>query len=65
MNTFLKLCLLTIPILPNLWCIWHASRHEFPSPAERKLWMRMGVFLPVLGGLIYLFFGFRRARPMQ
>ena len=65
MSIFFKLCLLTVPILPNLWCIWHASHHDFADAKERNLWIRIGVFVPVLGGLAYFFIGRRRARPMQ
>lgn len=56
--------LLTLPILPNLWCIWHASRHAFPGPDEQKHWVRAGVFAPIIGGLLYLAIGMRRARPI-
>lgn len=62
MNTALLIPLLAIPILPNLWCIWHSYNHEFERPAEKALWMAAGIFLPVLGGLGYLVFGQRRAR---
>ncbi len=47
--------------LPNLWAIYHAFHHTFPSPQERALWVCAGMFLPVIGGLAYLFFGMRRA----
>lgn len=52
-----KLLLLALPILPNLWCIWHSFNHEFPNPPEKFIWLGAGVFLPVLGGLLYLFWG--------
>ncbi|MBL3581075.1 PLD nuclease N-terminal domain-containing protein [Oleidesulfovibrio alaskensis] len=61
-NLPLMMLLLAAPIIPNLWCIWHAYSNEFPSPAERVLWMGIGVFVPVLGGLSYLLFGWRRSR---
>lgn len=57
------LALLILPILPNLWCIWHALRHEFPGEREKYAWMLGGVFLPLIGGLAYLVFGWRRSRP--
>lgn len=63
MKIFLIVIMLTLPILPNLWCIWHARNHAFPGPDEQKLWIRTGVFVPVVGGLLYLVFGMRRARP--
>lgn len=56
-------CALSLPILPNLWCIWHASRHDFPDPGEQKRWIRAGTFAPIIGGILYLAVGMRRARP--
>ncbi|MDR2051187.1 MAG: PLD nuclease N-terminal domain-containing protein [Deltaproteobacteria bacterium] len=56
-----KLLLLFLPMLPNLWGIWHAYRHNFADPAVRMLWLCVCVFLPVLGGLAYLFAGRGRA----
>ncbi|MFV0420737.1 PLDc N-terminal domain-containing protein [Oleidesulfovibrio sp.] len=61
-NLALTMLLLALPIVPNLWCIWHAYSNEFPTPAERLLWMGIGVFVPVIGGLAYLIFGWRRSR---
>lgn len=56
-----KLALLALPILPNLWCIWQAVHREYPSQLERMLWGCAGVFLPVIGGLLYLLIGRHRA----
>lgn len=56
----LTLGLLLIPALLNLWAIWHAFHHLFATPQERLLWMGAGIFIPLLGGLVYLFFGKRR-----
>lgn len=64
MKTLLWVLVLSLPILPNLWCIWHASRHSFPGPDERKHWVRAGTFAPIIGGLLYLLIGMRRARPL-
>ena len=55
--------LLLLPILPNLWCIWHAMHHEFPGEREKYAWTLGGVFLPLIGGVAYLLFGWRRSRP--
>ncbi len=54
--------LLALPILPNLWSIWHAYYRQFPSDTEKMIWMGLSIFVPVLGGLAYLLFGFRRSR---
>lgn len=60
MNPAMLAVVLALPILPNLWSIWHSYKHEFTSPMEKYGWMLAGVMLPVLGGVLYLLFGFRR-----
>lgn len=52
---------LALPILPNLWSIWHVRSRNFASEQEKSLWFLLAVFVPVLGGLIYIVFGRRRA----
>ena len=56
-----QLSLLILPILPNLWSIWHVWAHRFPSEQERSLWFMLGIFVPVIGGVVYLLAGRRRA----
>lgn len=58
-----KLALLALPMLPNLWGIWHAYRHRFKGQAEQLIWIVLCVFVPVLGGLAYLLVG--RAMAMK
>lgn len=58
----LILALLSLPILPNLWAIWHAFHATFPTDQEKMVWIALSVFVPVLGGLIYLFWGRKRTR---
>ncbi|MDY7002314.1 MAG: PLDc N-terminal domain-containing protein [Thermodesulfobacteriota bacterium] len=58
----LFLVLLAVPILPNLWSIWHAFYRDFPSPTEKMIWLGLAVFIPVLGGLAYIIWGRRRGR---
>ena len=60
LNPALLAIVLALPILPNLWSIWHSYKHEFSTPMEKYGWMLAGVMLPVIGGLLYLLFGFRR-----
>ena len=43
-----QIALLFLPALLNLWGIWHAFNHTC-------------VFVPVLGGVAYVLFGWRRA----
>ncbi|MBO4311793.1 MAG: PLDc N-terminal domain-containing protein [Desulfovibrionaceae bacterium] len=59
--TWWQLLLLGLPALINLWGIWHAMTHWFPSSGERIAWLLGCVCLPVIGGLAYLLFGLRRA----
>ncbi|MEW5773965.1 MAG: PLD nuclease N-terminal domain-containing protein [Thermodesulfobacteriota bacterium] len=51
-----------VPILPNLWSIRHAYWRDFPSIQEKMIWLSVAVFVPVLGGLAYLFFGRKRGK---
>ena len=46
-----------IPILPNLWSIWHIFHHDFKSPNEKMVWIFITMFLPVIGGIVYIIFG--------
>ena len=39
-----QLALLALPILPNLWTIWHAMRHDFPGERESKVSEKRTVF---------------------
>ena len=44
-----------IPILPNLWGVWHIWSHDFNDDLPKKvIWLMLCVFLPVVGGLLYL-----------
>lgn len=53
--------LVLLPMLPTLWSIMHIWRHQFSGPQQRSLWLLLVVFVPVLGGLIYIFTGRRKA----
>lgn len=54
--------LLLIPILPNLWAIWHIFRCDFNTAQEKMAWLAVSVFIPVLGGLAYVFWGRKRGK---
>ena len=54
--------LLALPILPNMWSIWHVRAQNFATEQEKSLWFLLAVFVPVLGGIIYIIFGRRRAQ---
>lgn len=61
----LTIFLLMLPALLNLWAIWHAMKHAFPLEKERMLWVLAGIFLPLLGGILYLLFGLKRSKPLR
>ncbi len=52
-----------IPILPNLWGIWHIFRNDFPTGQEKMGWIGACIFLPILGGIAYIFIGKKRILP--
>ena len=54
--------MLMLPAIINLWGISHAMRRNFPRENERALWVAACIFLPVLGGVLYLIFGLRRSK---
>lgn len=58
---FWALPVLFVPILPNLWAIWHLYKNEFPTNHERAAWIAAQVILPVIGGVGYIIFGRKRA----
>ncbi len=58
-----QILVLFMPFLLNVFGIWHAYSHTFPTPVERIGWLLACVMLPFLGGVIYLLFGIRRVQP--
>ena len=61
----LLLGLLVLPILPNFIAIWHSFHREFPTPLERMFWFLLAIFVPVLGGIVYLLWGRKRGRKLS
>ncbi|MDD6180775.1 MAG: PLDc N-terminal domain-containing protein [Desulfovibrionaceae bacterium] len=53
--------LIILPTLPNLWSIWHVWAHEFSSLQEKIIWLLIPVFIPLLGGLVYIAAGRKKA----
>ncbi len=60
----LVLTALLLALVPNLWSIWHASFSAFSRPGEKACWLLAAVILPILGGLLYIFWGKKRARSI-
>lgn len=56
----IAILILLVPMLPNFFAIFHAWRHNFPTPQERTLWLFCAVLLPAIGGIIYFVFGRKR-----
>ncbi|MBQ7456853.1 MAG: PLDc_N domain-containing protein [Desulfovibrio sp.] len=54
--------LLALLPLINLWSIWHVWAHEFSSFQQKVTWLCIAVFVPVLGGLLYLVYGRKKAQ---
>ncbi len=54
------LLLLVFPILPNLWAILHIFNCDFNTAQEKMIWIALAVFIPFLGGIVYLILGRRR-----
>lgn len=50
-----------LPILPNMWSIWHIWNHAFAGPEQRAKWLVLVVFVPVVGGIVYILCGRRHA----
>jgi hypothetical protein len=51
---------LALPVVLNFWAIHHAFQSQFPTIQEKMVWLCVAVFVPVLGGLIYIFIGRKR-----
>lgn len=58
-----EIVLYTLPImLPNMWSINHVFRCQYPTPQEKMVWIALTVFVPVLGGIIYIIWGRKRGQ---
>ena len=49
------------PMLPVFWSIRHIWAHEFEEPQQRALWLVLVVFVPVIGSLVYIVVGRKKA----
>lgn len=55
------LLVLIVPMLPTYWSIRHILAHSFADQQQRALWLVLVIFLPMLGGIIYIFTGRKKA----
>lgn len=59
------LALAWLPMVPTFWSIWHIWNHSFPTFHKKMLWLILVVFLPVIGGIIYILWGRKYAMPLD
>ncbi|MDR1857228.1 MAG: PLDc N-terminal domain-containing protein [Desulfovibrio sp.] len=57
------LALALAPLAFSFWCIWDIWSHAFPSVQRQAFWLALVVFLPVVGGVVYICRGRRQALP--
>ena len=62
MSHGLMLLILLVPMVPTFWAIVDAAHRDFGTLKKKALWGAFIVFVPCLGGLIYLIFGRRQGR---
>ena len=60
MSHGLTLLVLLLPMVPTFWAIVDVAYRDFGSLKKKALWAGLVVFVPCLGGLVYLVFGRRQ-----
>ncbi len=53
--------LVVLFFIPTMFALWHAFTHAFASQTERVKWIVATVFLPPVGGILYMLIGRKRA----
>jgi hypothetical protein len=61
----LAAAILLVPLLLNLWSIWHIFHHDFRTQQAKMAWLGVAVFIPVAGGLAYVLVGRKHARKLS
>ncbi|MBW2036309.1 MAG: PLDc_N domain-containing protein [Deltaproteobacteria bacterium] len=62
MSHGLTLLIFLIPIVPTFWAIVDLAYRDFVSIRRKALWGIFVVFVPCLGGIVYLLFGRRQGK---
>jgi len=62
MSHGLALLIFLLPMVPTFWAIVDVAYREFGSIRKKVLWGAFVVFVPCMGGIIYLIFGRRQGR---
>jgi hypothetical protein len=64
MSHGLTLLLLLLPLVPTFWAIVDVAYKDFGTLTKKVLWGGFVVFVPCLGGVVYLIFGRRQGKRM-
>ncbi len=65
MSHGLAILILVLPLVPTFWGIVDVAHRDFGTLRKKALWGMFVVFVPCLGGLIYLIFGRSQGVKMQ
>ena len=60
MSHGLMLLMLLLPMVPTFWAIVDIAYRDFGTLKKKALWGALIVFIPCLGGLVYLILGRRQ-----
>lgn len=60
MSHGLMVLILLLPLVPTFWAIVDVAHRDFGTLKKKALWGAFIVFVPCLGGLVYLIFGRRQ-----
>lgn len=60
MSHGLTLLILLLPMVPTFWAIVDVANRDFGTLRKKALWGAFIVFVPCLGGIVYLIFGRRQ-----
>ncbi len=62
MNHGLVILILLLPVVPTFWAIVDLGCRDFGTLKKKAIWGAFIVFVPCLGGLVYLIFGRRHGK---
>ena len=60
MSHGLMVLIFLLPMVPTFWAIVDVAHRDFGTLKKKALWGAFIVFVPCLGGLVYLIFGRRQ-----
>ena len=60
MSHGITLLILLLPMVPTFWAIVDIAYRDFGTLKKKALWGAVIVFVPCLGGLVYLILGRRQ-----